>query len=133
MVMDNGFEFVFMGWIQLMLKFAVLLFVLLLSSCNNNGPQYNGYIDADLSYLSSNFAGRLTKLLVHRGQAVHQHQLLFKLEQTSEKYGVEISRFNKKNLKAQREELLSQIQYDEINYHRNLKMREKDARQIDHR
>ena len=110
-----------------MLKFVVLFFFFLLSSCNNNGPQYNGYIDADLSYLSSNFAGRLSTLLVHRGQAVHQHQLLFKLEQTSEQYGVGISRFNKKNLKAQRHELISQIQYDEINYHRNFNMRQKNA------
>ena len=89
-------------------KFSVLFFIFLLSSCNNSGPQYNGYIDADLSYLSSDFPGRLTTLLVHRGQMVHKNQLLFKLEQTSEDFDVDIAQFNKKNLEAQRQEILSQ-------------------------
>ncbi len=110
-----------------MQKFLLLFFFFLLSSCNNSGPQYNGYIDADLSYFSSNFPGRLTSLLVHRGQAVQKNQLLFKLEQTSEQFGVSISELNKKNLLAQRQELINQIQYDEINYRRNVKMRKQNA------
>ena len=58
---------------------------------------------------------------------VHKNQLLFKLEQTSEDFDVDIAQFNKKNLEAQRQEILSQIQYGDINYHRSLKMRQQNA------
>lgn len=110
-----------------MRKLILLLCSYLLSSCGDNGPQYNGYIDADLTYLSSDFAGRLTSLFVQRGQAVQKKQKLFKLEQTSEHFGVAISRFNKKNLLFQRREILDQITYDEINYRRTLKIRAANA------
>ena len=108
---------------QLILLFCIVL----LCSCGDNSTQYNGYIDADLSYLSSDFAGRLSNLLVRRGQWVQKNQLLFKLEQTSERFNVTISQFNKKNLIAQRKEILDQINYNEINYRRTLKIRNANA------
>lgn len=113
--------------IQLMGKFSTLFLIMLLLSCKGSVPQYNGYIDADLTYLSSNYPGRLVALMVHRGDAVHKNQLLFKLEQTSEKYSVGMTQFNKKNLRAQRAEVISQIRYDEINLQRNLTMKKQNA------
>ena len=110
-----------------MRKFVLLLFVFLLCSCGDKGHQYNGYIDADLTYLSSNFAGRLADLLVRRGQTVHKNQLLFKLEQTSEYFGEAISQSNKNSLLSQRNEIINQIQYADINYRRILGMKKKDA------
>ncbi|MDP3559508.1 MAG: HlyD family efflux transporter periplasmic adaptor subunit [Legionellaceae bacterium] len=110
-----------------MRKFALLFFVLILSACKERAPQYNGYIDADLTYLSSDFAGRLTNLLVHRGEMVPQNKLLFKAEQTSEHFNVKSGRFGKDSLIAQRKEVIDQLHYAEINYNRTLQMRKQNA------
>lgn len=103
-------------------RLALLLMMLALSACEDHHHRYNGYIDADLTYLSSNFAGQLTDLLVHRGDAVKSQQLLFKLEQTTEAYSVERAQFSESNLITQRQAILDQIRYEEINYHRNQTM-----------
>lgn len=110
-----------------MRKLGLLFLFLLLSSCKESKHQYNGYIDADLTYLSSNFSGRLTDLFIHRGQSVQKNQLLFKLEQTSEFYGVEKSQLNKNSLLSQRKEIIAQMHYNEINYRRTLEMRKHNA------
>lgn len=98
--------------------------ILLLSSfslcgCNNDNKQlYNGYIDANLIYLGSNFSGRLREINVVKGQAIESGQLVFRLEQDSEQYSVDMSRSNSNNLKAQKRAILSQIQYAQKNYNR---------------
>lgn len=110
-----------------MQKLILLFFIFLLSACKGQHSQYNGYFDADLTYLSSDFAGRLDELLVKRGQSVGKNQLLFKLEQTNEKFGVDTSQLNQKYLLEQRKVTLAQIHYNEINYQRTLKIRTQDA------
>lgn len=110
-----------------MRKLIFLLIPFLLLSCKDDNLFYNGYIDADLTYLSSNYAGRLTDLLVSRGAHVHKNQLLFKLEQTNEKFDVEKSQLSKNNLLAQRKEIIDQIHYNDINYRRVLKMQQQHA------
>ena len=110
-----------------MRKLAILFMILILSSCKDNGHEYNGYIDAELTYLSSNFPGQLSELLVHRGQTVEKDQLLFKLEQTSEQYEVDKSQFTHSQLVAQRKEIVEQLHYEEINYKRNTTMQKHDA------
>jgi len=116
-----------LGGSKFMYKFILLLFIAILSSCTEEPPRYNGYIDADLTYLSSNFAGRLESLLVSRGQSVQKNQLLFKLEQTNENFAVAINQFTKNNLLSQRKEILNQIEYNDINYQRTLRMRKQNA------
>lgn len=110
-----------------MRKFILLLLVLLLCACGDGRHPYNGYIDADLTYLSSNFAGRLAHLFVKRGQAVQKGQSLFKLEQTNEQFGETISQLNKKILLSQRDAMVSQSHYAEVNYRRIMHMRKQDA------
>ncbi len=110
-----------------MRKLVMVLIAFLLYACKENEPHYNGYIDADLTYLSSNYAGRLTDLLVSRGEPVQKDQLLFKLEQTNEKFAVEMSQLNKNNLLSQKKEIIDQIHYYEINYRRTLQMRQQHA------
>ena len=110
-----------------MRKLALLLCIFLLCSCKDGRHLYNGYIDADLTYLSSNYPGRLANLLVKRGQSVQKDQLLFNLEQTNESFAISISQLNKNNLLSQRQEIINQMQYDDINYRRTLRMRKKDA------
>ena len=110
-----------------MTKFALLIMISLLCACHEESKTYNGYIDADLTYLSSNFAGRLTELFALRGQGVKKDQCLFKLEQTSEVFDIEISQLNKKSLVFQEKEIESQLQYSNINYQRTLRMRKQNA------
>ena len=110
-----------------MRKFGLLCCIFLLCSCGEDDSFYNGYIDADMTYLSSNYAGRLVHLFVVRGQVVQKNQRLFKLEQTSEKFGVDISEFTQHNLLSQRKQILDQIRYSEINYRRTLQRRKQDA------
>lgn len=106
-----------------MRKLALLLFFFLLPACKDSVRHYNGYIDADLTYLSSNYAGRLANLAVVRGQSVQKNQLLFKLEQKSERYSVSTAKLTKHNLLSQRKEIIPKMQYAEINYRRTVQMR----------
>ncbi len=110
-----------------MWKGLLLCCLVLLSACKDSHPRYNGYFDADLTYLSSDFSGRLSQLQVKRGQSVEKDQLLFKLEQTNERFGVQTSELNQQNLSAQRQEILAQITYNDINYRRTRQIRTQDA------
>jgi HlyD family secretion protein len=103
------------------------LMISLLIACEKNDKTFSGYVDTELVYLSADFGGRLTDLAVIKGQIVNSNQFLFKLEQTSERYNVEISQFNKKDLLAQREQILIQLNYNEINYRRIIEMRKQNA------
>lgn len=115
-----------------MRKIAYLSLLLILISCKHEGPHYNGYIDADLTYLSSDYAGRLATLDVHRGQLVKKNQFLFKLEQTTEQYSVDVNRLTHDNLLAQQQQIIDQLNYAEINYRRTSLMRkDKSASQND--
>ena len=110
-----------------MKKRWLLCFLVLLSACKGKHDNYNGYFDADLTYLSSDYGGRLTQLYVHRGQSVTKDTLLFKLDQTNEQYGVDNSQLGEQNLAAQREAILAQISYNQINYNRIKQIRTQDA------
>ncbi|WP_045095763.1 HlyD family secretion protein [Legionella fallonii] len=101
--------------------------ILLLMGCKKENKPFNGYIDAQLVYLSADFGGRLIDLAVQKGQVVQNNQFLFKLEQTSELYDVEMSQLNSKDLLAQRQQILAQLNYNDINYRRILGMRQKNA------
>lgn len=105
----------------------LVLLILTLSSCDDDSPRYNGYIDADLIYLSSSFPGRLSELLVRGGQNVDKEQLLFKVEQISDDYSVAMSELSQKNIIEQKKELIHQIKYNELNYQRIIKMHSQDA------
>lgn len=105
----------------------LLIFCSLLVGCKPKPLIFNGYIDADLVYLSSDYPGRLSKLLVHRGDHVKPHQPLFSLEQTSEKLAVAIGETNRQALVAQKQQLLAQLHYNESNYHRTLQTRKANA------
>ena len=70
------------------------LFTFLLMACKAEDKTFNGYIDAQLVYLSSDFAGRLVDLAVEKGELVKDNQFLFRLEQTSELYRVQESKLS---------------------------------------
>ncbi len=110
-----------------MSKIFILLISLLLVACHNNDKYYNGYIDAELIYLSSDFGGRLDKLAVTKGQSVKAGQLIFKLEQVDENFKVAISKLNKIDILARQRELQNRINYAQINYNRIIELRTRDA------
>ncbi len=98
-----------------------------LTACQSEDKSFSGYLDADLTYLSADFSGRLKELPVSRGQLVKTNEFLFKLEQTNEQYAVDLNQLNGKSLQAQRQQILDQIHYNEINYRRIICMRKQHA------
>lgn len=104
-----------------------ILFSCFLSACGKHGDTYNGYIDVDFVYLSSNYPGRLAQLFVHRGEGVNQGAWLFKLEQAPEHFDVYTARYNRLNVVSQKSAVLAQIDYAEKNYQRIQKMRSGNA------
>ncbi len=116
---QDGFE------MRKLLLVGLALF--LLAACEKENNTFSGYIDTDLVYLSADFGGRLTELAVLKGQLVKNNQFLFKLEQTSERYNVKMSKLTQKDLLAQRQQILTQLNYNEINYRRTLEMRKQNA------
>ncbi len=107
----------------------IILFclIIMLASCEDDSHRYNGYIDADLVYISSSYPGRLSQLEVSRGQPVEQDQFLFKVEQANDDFIISMSQLTQDNIKEQREELINQLTYDEHNYQRIIKMHRQDA------
>jgi HlyD family secretion protein len=112
-----------------MYKIVLLLIVFFLSACKESHEQYkyNGYIDADLTYLSPDFPGRLQEVLVNRGDRVKKGQLLFIVEQNNENYSVAMSQLTTNNLLSQRKELFNNLDYSAKNYQRTLQMRHENA------
>ncbi|PJD95722.1 MAG: hemolysin D [Legionella sp.] len=98
-----------------------------LASCKEEKHLYNGYIDADLVYLSSSYPGRLIDLAVSRGQSIKKGKLLFKLDHKNNDRAISISQLQEKSLSEQKNEILHQMQYEELNYQRVKAMRQKDA------
>ena len=109
-------------------KLALLLLVIcLLPACKQPPLRFNGYIDADLTYLSSNYPGRLQDLAIHRGQSVKKNQFLFKLEQTPEGYALTKSKWSYQHLLSQRKEILAQLDFAQSNYQRTSRIRKENA------
>lgn len=66
----------------MLLRCALLICAcFIVSGCQKHQQKFQGYIEANLTYLSSSQSGRLTKLWVERGQQVHAHQPLFEIDQ----------------------------------------------------
>lgn len=61
-------------------KIGLILVITLTACSNHSSKKLQGYIEGRYSYLASQFAGRLEKLAVKRGDFVKQNSLLFKLE-----------------------------------------------------
>lgn len=110
-----------------MRKLLIPILLVFIVGCKKHDVHYNGYIDADLTYLSSDFSGRISEIIVQRGNRVNAGQLLFKLEQTNESRNVAISKANQNNLLAQKNELRNRINYAMINYKRDVQLQEQGA------
>ncbi|MBX9598596.1 MAG: HlyD family efflux transporter periplasmic adaptor subunit [Burkholderiales bacterium] len=105
----------------------ILICSTLLSACNQQTHSYNGYIDADLTYLSSDSGGRLSALAVTRGDTVNINQFLFRLDQGYESYGMQANLQQQNNLNASLAALRAQISYAKSHYQRQLQMQPQAA------
>jgi HlyD family secretion protein len=103
-----------------MRKLLVLCIIIgfILIGCKDESNLYNGYIDADLTYLSGDFSGQLINLLVSRGMEVNKKQLLFQLEQLNEIRTINSGLQTQKDLIADRNQIISKLAYANINYKR---------------
>lgn len=100
----------------------IIIFTTLLSSCTNYNKFYSGYIDADLTYLSSDFNGRLVSLLAQRGDLVKKNQLLFQLEQLNEIRNIHTNWQTRSDLIANRNQIISKLIYAKNDYHRKYEL-----------
>lgn len=92
-----------------------------LNACNTTNEQrYEGYVDANLTYLSSDYPGRLSHLSVNRGSEVQLAQRLFTLEQSKEQYEINNSLQSTNTLQAQLRELQNQLKYAKTTLERYL-------------
>ena len=110
-----------------MRKLLIPLLLLTLTGCQQNDQHYNGYVDADLTYLSSDYSGRIATLNVSRGNPVAAGELLFKLEQDSESRNIAISRTQQQNLQSQQKELNVRLSYAKLNYQRMVQLQAQGA------
>ena len=65
-------------YVQYLLLVSVTALVLV--ACQSSTQSFNGYIDADYTYVSPYTGGQLITLLVKKGQIVKKDQLLFTLD-----------------------------------------------------
>ncbi len=68
-------------WITMKIfTFFILISILFLQACDNKKHTYQGYIAGTNTYISSQFEGKLKKLLVEKGDKVDKGTLLFVLD-----------------------------------------------------
>lgn len=79
---------------------------MLATGCGKTKNEFNGYIDTDMSYLSSSFSGRLQTLNVQRGDLVEASQKLFEVDPTYESISASIDQHNVDALQAEYEQVL---------------------------
>lgn len=92
---------------QLMRIGLSLLLVTGLSGCGDevDGPERQGYAEAQYIYLSTPVAGQLKQLTVSRGQAVKKGQIIFALDPQPEQSTYEAAQSEAASLRAQLKDL----------------------------
>lgn len=90
------------------IKYCYLFFLFVLTACQQNQNQFQGYAEGRFRYIASNNAGILIALPVHYGQTVRMGQTLFILDLEPEKAELE-SAF------AERNQAEQNVKQDEAN------------------
>ncbi|MBN9228422.1 MAG: HlyD family efflux transporter periplasmic adaptor subunit [Legionella steelei] len=81
---------------------------ILIASCKQENNSLQGYVDANYTYISSNFAGNLISLDVSKGNTINQGELLFTLD-------VEPQQSQLKKAKAELAQALAQVEVKQVN------------------
>src|SRR3990167_981056 len=81
------------------------LFVVLCNGCGKSETQYQGYVEAENTYIASPYGGRLLHLFVQRGAVVKKGAVLYKLDPNPELSGLA----QQKAVSHQAEEVLKDL------------------------
>lgn len=100
---------------------------LLITGCGKGRSDFSGYIDTDMTYLSSSYSGRLQKLDVQRGSLVEASQILFQVDPTYESLTAAIDQSNVAALLSELAQVKDQIIYAKQRLSREQKMRKTEA------
>ena len=106
---------------------VLLAITLLVMACGRNKPDFAGYIDTDMTYLSSSYSGRLQKLEVQRGHLVEASQMLFQVDPTYESLSAQIDQRNVDVLQSEYAQVKDQIVYAKQRLKREKTMSTSDA------
>lgn len=98
-----------------------------ISGCSEKPKTFNGYLDANLIYISSEYSGRLQEFNASKGSFVNKNSYLFSLEQTSEDLNAKISKDGISELMAQKNEIQNKIDYATTNVRRVEKISKDDG------
>jgi HlyD family secretion protein len=114
-------------------RYTLLLLAgaLLLSGCGKSSTDVSGYIDTDMTYLSSSYAERVQKLMAERGSTVQSGQAVFQVDPTFESLSAEYDQSSTMALRAERDGLEDQIKYAAALLKRQQIMRKSDASSVD--
>lgn len=105
----------------MMKRIGIFLFAWLCTSCSPNSSQKTqGYVEGQLTYMTSPVSGALKALFVDRGSAVKQGDKLFVLETQPESDLFQAAVANLKQATASRDAVSANLAYAKITYERNL-------------
>lgn len=98
----------------------LFIFTLCITSiaCNKENNSLQGYVDADYTYISSNFSGNLMSLDVAKGNKVQKGDLLFTLDVEPQKAQLQKAKANLNKALAQ-----TKIKQEQLQYHYDLLLR----------
>lgn len=85
----------------------LLMMCTMIVSCKEENNSLQGYIDADYTYISSNFSGTLISLDASKGNAVKKGELLFTLD-------VQPQQSQLKKAKAEQTQALAQVEVKQV-------------------
>lgn len=100
----------------------MLILCVLLSACKKEPKPLQGYIDADYTYISSNFSGNLVSLDVRRGKEIQKGDLLFTLEVQPQEAQLKKAQASMARAEAQTKLKQSQLDYQSALFQRYKKL-----------
>jgi HlyD family secretion protein len=98
------------GW----LTWVAISGIVVLSACQNQSNETQGYIEGQYRYISAQTSGTLQSLNVHRGEQVKQGQLLFQLNQAPQSYQLKQAQAQVQQAQAQLGDLLKGARTPEV-------------------
>lgn len=104
-----------------------MILLSLLTSCNQQKVQFQGYIEGDFTYISPNFVGVVESLKVKRGQLVQAGDPLFVLEQQPESDDYKAALASVTQAQAQIDQTKANLTLAEITYQRQSGLFKNDA------
>ena len=104
----------------------LIAFSFLLTSCHREKEHYQGYVDAELRYISANFPGTLKSLYVERGDQVNEGQKLFSLEKNPQADSYEEAKQRVAIAESELDRATKQLNFNKDKLNRRLSLKSKE-------